>query len=86
MLITAYSLLIVFLGTLLLISSRRYWVMTQAKRDGKIAKGKPTMFDVRQLLMEGKKELAIEVYCAIFNTSPSRSKKDVEELQRSLKV
>lgn len=86
MITSAYYLLIVLLGVLLVLSGRRYWVMAQARKDGKITKTKPTMFDVRQLLMEGKKELAIEVYCNIFNTTPGKAKKDVEELQRSLKV
>jgi len=44
------------------------------------------MFDVRHLLMEGEKELAIGLYCEIFHTTPAKAKKDIEELERSLKV
>ena len=36
--------------------------------------------------MEGEKELAVQVYCEIFKTTPFKAKKDVEELERSLKV
>ena len=49
-------------------------------------KGKATMFDVRHLLMEGEKDLAIRIYSEIFNVSLFKARKDVEELQRSLKV
>ena len=86
MVLTAYTILVILLISILIVSLRRYWVMSKARKDGNLPKGKPTMFDVRQLLMEGKKDLAIEVYCAIFHTTPSKSRKDVEELQRSLKV
>jgi hypothetical protein len=57
------------------------------RRRGKLpAKGRATMFDVRHLLMEGEKELAIQIYCEIFQTTPAKAKKDVEDLERSLKV
>ena len=49
-------------------------------------RSRPTMFDVRHLLMEGEKELAVGVYCEIFHTTPAKARKDIEELQRSLKV
>ena len=65
---------------------RRKGMLSKAIKEGKIPQGKATMFDVRRLLMEGKKDLAIEVYAEIFKTSPFQSRKDVEELERSLKV
>ena len=86
MVVLAYTLLLILLSGMLIVSSRRYWHMSKARRDGRLPKGKPTMFDVRNLLMEGKKDLAIEIYCEIFNTTPGKAKKDVEELHRSLKV
>ncbi|MDE2027512.1 MAG: hypothetical protein KGJ11_03085 [Candidatus Omnitrophica bacterium] len=49
-------------------------------------KGRATMFDVRHLLMEGERELAVQLYCEIFQTTPLKAKKDIEELERSLKV
>lgn len=86
MVVIAYTMLLMVLSGVLIYSGRRYWMMNKARREGNLPKGKPTMFDVRQLLMEGKKEMAIEIYCAIFNTTPAKAKKDVDELQRSLKV
>ena len=62
-------------------------MISDARRKGKLPqRGKATMFDVRHLLMEGEKDLAIRLYCEIFNTTPTKAKKDVEELERSLKV
>ena len=49
-------------------------------------KSKATMFDVRHLLMEGEKEMAIRIYSEIFSVSLPKARKDVEELQRSLRV
>ena len=56
------------------------------RREKSSATPKGTMFDVRHLLMQGRKDLAIQLYCEIFNTIPAKAKKDVEELERSLKV
>ena len=86
MIATVYTILVMLVCMLVMISCRRYWFMSAARRDGKLPQGKPTMFDVRQLLMEGKKDLAIDVYCEIFNTTAMKARKDIEELQRSLKV
>ena len=47
---------------------------------------KPTMFDVRRLLKEGKKEDAVGVYAKLFKVSAKQARKDVEELERSLEV
>ncbi len=86
MMVIAYTMLLVLLAAILIVSFRRYWLMSKTMREGKFINGTPTMFDVRNLLMEGKKEMAIEVYCSIFKTTPNKARKDVEELQRSLKV
>jgi len=62
-------------------------LLNDARRRGKLPqRGKATMYDVRHLLMEGEKDLAISIYCEIFNVTIPKAKKDVEELQRSLKV
>ena len=82
-----YTILIVLVSALVLFNTYRVWFLVDARRRGKLPpRGRATMFDVRHLLMEGEKELAIQVYCEIFQTSPLKAKKDVEELQRSLKV
>lgn len=45
---------------------------------------KLTMFDVRQLLIKGEKDLAIRVYCELFKTTPEEANKAVEEIERSI--
>ncbi len=85
--VAMYTILVVLVLSLVLFNAQRAWFMNNARRRGKLPqKGKATMFDVRNLLMEGKKDLAIQLYCEIFNTFPNKAKKDVEELERSLRV
>jgi len=82
-----YTTLIALVTFLVLFNAYRVWLLIDARKRGKLPqRGKATMFDVRHLLMEGEKELAIQVYCEIFQTTPLKAKKDVEELERSLKV
>ena len=82
-----YTTLIILVCTLVFLNTYNALFLINARRNGKLPqKGKATMFDVRHLLMEGEKELAIQVYCEIFQTTPDKAKKDVEELERSLKV
>jgi len=82
-----YTTLIVLVSLLVLLNVDRSMFFKDARHRGKLlGKGRPTMFDVRHLLMEGQKEMAIQVYCEIFHTVPAKAKKDVEELERSLKV
>ena len=82
-----YTALIVLVCLLVALNVHRVRFIRDARRRGKLPnKGKPTMFDVRHLLMEGEKELAIRIYSDIFSVSLLKARKDVEELQRSLKV
>jgi hypothetical protein len=82
-----YSALIILVCILVFYNAYRVWFLNDARRRGKLPpKGRATMFDVRHLLMEGEKELAIQVYSEIFQTTPIKAKIDVEELERSLKV
>ena len=82
-----FAVLVILVCVLVFLNTQRLWSMNDARRRGKLPhKGKGTMFDVRHLLMEGEKELAIQLYCEIFNSPPGKAKKDIEELQRSLKV
>ena len=82
-----YTILILLICSLVLLNIYRVRLMNDARRRGKLPKkGKATMFDVRHLLMEGEKELATQLYCEIFSVTLTKAKKDVEELQRSLKV
>ncbi len=64
-----------------------YWIwwINQARRRGLYPdKGKATMFDVRRLLIEGEKPLAIRLYAQIFKTNYRQAKKAVDELERSI--
>ncbi len=82
-----YTTLIIMVCFLVFLNTYRIWTLNDARRRGNLPNtGKATMFDVRNLLMKGEKDLAIQVYTDIFNTSSAKAKKDVEELQRSLKV
>jgi hypothetical protein len=82
-----YTTLVVLTALLVLMSSYHIWGFVDARRRGKLpARGRGTMFDVRHLLMEGEKELAVQLYSEIFKTTPLKAKKDVEDLERSLKV
>ena len=85
--VVIYTTLIILVCLLVIFNTYRFLFFVDARRRGKLpAKGRATMFDVRHLLMEGEKELAIQVYSDIFQTTPIKAKKDVEELERSLKV
>ncbi len=87
MVIFFYAILIVLVCFLVLVNIYKVRLLNEARQRGKLPqKGKATMFDVRHLLMEGEKDLAVQLYCEIFNVTLSKAKKDVEELQRSLKV
>ncbi len=87
MIVFAYAGLVVLVVSLVLWNVYQAFFKRQARRSGKLPpQGRATMFDVRHLLMEGEKDLAIQVYCEIFQTTPMKAKKDVEDLQRSLKV
>lgn len=46
----------------------------------------PTMFDVREVLRQGDRDLAVKLYCEIFGLDDvERARRDVEELERSLR-
>ncbi|MBI4308912.1 MAG: hypothetical protein HY591_01125 [Candidatus Omnitrophica bacterium] len=82
-----YTTLVILVFLLILLNTKHMWSAYTARRNGKLPpRGKGTMFNVRHLLMEGEKELAVQLYCEIFNTAPGKARKDIEELQRSLKV
>ena len=85
--VIAYTTLVILVCFLMLLNTRHIWSVHATRRHGKLPrKGTATMFNVRYLLMEGERELAIELYCEIFNTTPGKARKDIDELQRSLKV
>jgi hypothetical protein len=62
------------------------WRLNQTRRKGLFSfKGKPTMFDVRRLLIEGEKDAATRVYGEIFHTNYKDAQKAIDELERSIR-
>ena len=87
MMVFLYTTLVILVCFLILVNIYRIHLINGARKRGKLPnKGKTTMFDIRHLLMEGEKDLAVQLYCELFHVTLPRAKKDVEELQRSLKV
>jgi len=81
-----YTILVVLAGILVLLNTYPGVLSDAGLKSKRPARGRATMFDVRHLLMEGERDMAIQVYCEIFKTTPIKAKKDVEDLERSLKV
>ncbi|MBF0511465.1 MAG: hypothetical protein HQL13_03955 [Candidatus Omnitrophica bacterium] len=79
-----YIIVVILVCGLVFFNAYKVW--SQRLKSPLPSKTKSTMFDVRRLLMDGKKDTAIQVYCEIFQTTPDKAKKDIDQLQRSLKV
>jgi hypothetical protein len=62
------------------------WINPRHRTREKPPVNNPTMFDVRRLLKEGDKKAAIRSYARIFKVSSSQARKDIDELERSMKV
>ena len=72
---------------LILFGAYWLWVMNnRANRPGKTPQRHATMFDVRRLLQEGDRDSATKLYIQIFKVSPKQARKDIEDLERNLKV
>jgi len=70
---------------LILFRNRDIFSINQARKKGLYPqKGKATMWDVRQLIVQGEPELATRVYREIFETNYTEAKKAVKELQSSI--
>ena len=65
-----------------------YWIWTinRFQNQGKGSQRPPTMFDIRRLLQEGDRETATRLYVQIFKVSLKQARKDIEDLERNLKV
>lgn len=81
---------IVVIAIVAVIAVQLYWIyMVNRERkflEEEMADDQITMFDVRQLLMEGEKEMAVKVYSDLFDVSEEQAQKDVEELERSMNL
>ena len=79
------SFIILSLCFCILMQTYWIWFINQARRKGLYPqRGKATMFDVRRLIIEGEKNLAIRIFAEIFKTSHKEAKKGVEELEKSI--
>lgn len=82
-----YVLLI--LSIVAVIGVQLYWIFVinrQRRDENDIDRQDVTMFDVRELLMEGEKELAIKVYQDLFDASDDEARREVEAIERSLNI
>ena len=66
-----------------------YWIImarkTQEMYLKEIQSQAPTMFDVRELLIEGDKDMAVRLFCEIFNMEDiERARKEVDDLERNI--
>ncbi len=83
--IKLYFIICLCLGFYIFVHTRFFKEMFKGVRKGpKILSRKPTMFDVRTLIVQGEKELAVRVYREIFKTGLDEAKKQVDELERSI--
>ena len=81
-----YALIIFCLCFYVFLRSGRLYPPKQG-RHGKgpfPGKTRPTMFDVRRLLIKGEKDMAIRVYCELFKTNSEEARRAIEELERSI--
>ena len=72
---------IILLCILIICLGRWFWTSRRQKHKGQ---NRPTMFDVRQLIIQGKKEDALKLYAQIYKVSCSEAKKNVDELEKHI--
>lgn len=67
-----------------------YWVVFMGKAHKQYMQdmqenARPTMWDVREVLKEGDRDLAVQLYCEIFALEDiERARREVDELGRSI--
>ena len=61
------------------------WLSGRARHKGINPANKPTLFDVKRLVEMGQIDQAVRLYQKIYGGNLSKSKKAVEELERSIK-
>ncbi len=81
-----YLFVVICLCVYIFLHSRWFGVLKQMWHDSGFHSKKETltMFDVRNLLVKGEKDLAIRVYCEIFKVSPEEACTAVEQIERSI--
>jgi lipopolysaccharide biosynthesis regulator YciM len=81
----------VFISVMLvtLLGLQIYWVLAMRKAQKQYLEQarheEPTMWDVREVLLDGDKDLAVQLYCDIFRIQDiERARKEVEEFSRHI--
>jgi hypothetical protein len=83
--------ILISIVAVMILSIQIYWIWMVRKAQKiylkEIQAHAPTMFDVRELLLQGDKDMAVKLYCEIFNLQDiDRARKEVEDIERSLKT
>lgn len=81
--------IIIVASIVAVIGVQLYWIAMinrQRKELQEVNQEQITMFDVRELLMEGEHELAVRVYKDLFNVNDEQAEKEVAELERSMNL
>ena len=82
-----YILTFFIITCALLILLNSHWVEQLGQNSRKASspdRHKPTMFEVRRLIIQNDKESAIRLYCQIFSVGRKEAQIAVEELERSI--
>jgi lipopolysaccharide biosynthesis regulator YciM len=81
----------IFISVMLvtLLGLQIYWVLAMRKAQKlyleQARHEEPTMWDVREVLLDGDKDLAVQLYCDIFRIQDiERARKEVEEFSRHI--
>ena len=77
----------VMLVTLLVLQIYWIWAMRKAQKQylEQARLEEPTMWDVREVLLDGDKVLAVQLYCDIFRIQDiERARREVEEFSRHI--
>ena len=82
---------VIFISVMLvtLLGLQIYWVLAMRKAQKQYLEQarheEPTMWDVREVLLDGDKDLAVQLYCDIFRIQDiERARKEVEEFSRHI--
>lgn len=81
----------IFISVMLvtLLGLQIYWVLAMRKAQKQYLEQarheEPTMWDVREVLLEGDRDLAVQLYCDIFRIQDiERARREVEEFSRHI--
>ena len=85
--IIAVVIALLIVGLCLFIFVRAYWTWHLNHPLGQgfgTPNRKPTLFDVRELLLRGEKEMAVRIYRQIFKTEQKAAQAAIDDLEKSL--